>query len=84
MLYTLCRHCLLILGNAPTLANSGTVWAKLVSNAKVRRCLYNVEDGKHFAQAIVVSLVEHGYQDGLLISSRSDAYISYLFPGIKT
>ncbi|KAJ9679688.1 hypothetical protein PVL29_021573 [Vitis rotundifolia] len=58
---TRARHCLWILGNGPTLANSGTIWTKLVSNAKARGCFYNAEDDKNLAQAIATSLVEHGY-----------------------
>lgn len=60
MLCSMCRHCLWILGNGPTLENSGTIWARLVSNAKARGCFYNAEDDKNLAQAIATSLVEHG------------------------
>ena len=61
MLCSMCRYCLWILGHGPTLTNSGTIWAKLVSNAKARGCFYNVEDDKNLAESIATSLVEHGY-----------------------
>ena len=94
MLCSICRHCLWILGHGSTLENSGTIWAKLVSNAKARGCFYNVEEDKNLAQAIATSLVEHCYfhllqnMDSLLFtesrwkvcSSHSDACSSNLFP----
>ncbi|AQK45293.1 P-loop containing nucleoside triphosphate hydrolase superfamily protein [Zea mays] len=38
---TRARHCLWILGNATTLASSGSIWSDLVRDAKDRRCFFN-------------------------------------------
>ncbi|CAK9156532.1 unnamed protein product [Ilex paraguariensis] len=49
---TRARNCLWILGNGPTLINSGSVWKKLVMDAKARDCFYNAIDDRNLAQAI--------------------------------
>ncbi|KAK9275807.1 hypothetical protein L1049_023077 [Liquidambar formosana] len=50
---TRARHCLWILGNAWTLANSESVWEKLVRDAKDRNCFFNADDDKDLAKAIL-------------------------------
>ena len=60
---TLCRYCLWILGNGPTLEHSGTVWRKLVNDAKDRGCFHNAEDDDNLGRAITISLVELGKLD---------------------
>ncbi|CAI9110340.1 OLC1v1010346C1 [Oldenlandia corymbosa var. corymbosa] len=51
-------HCLWILGNSATLINSGSVWKKLVSDAKDRGCFYNARDDYKLAKAISCALLE--------------------------
>ena len=48
-----CRHCLWILGNAPTLSSSGTIWSKLVRDAKHRGCFFNAKDDKSIMNALM-------------------------------
>ncbi|TKY64709.1 ATP-dependent helicase [Spatholobus suberectus] len=55
---TRARHCLWILGNGTTLLNSGSVWKKLVIDAKKRGCFYNAQEDKCLAKALLYSLIE--------------------------
>ncbi|CAI9110339.1 OLC1v1010345C1 [Oldenlandia corymbosa var. corymbosa] len=55
---TRARHCLWILGNSATLTNSGSVWKKLVLDAKDRGCFYNARDDYKLARAISRALLE--------------------------
>jgi len=48
----LCRYCLWILGNASTLANSDSIWRKLIVDAKRRDCYHNADDDKKLARVI--------------------------------
>ncbi|KAK1304218.1 hypothetical protein QJS10_CPB11g02250 [Acorus calamus] len=41
---TRARYSLWILGNKPALTRSGSIWAKLVKNAKNRRCLFDASE----------------------------------------
>ncbi|KAH7664497.1 senataxin protein [Dioscorea alata] len=50
---TRARHCLWILGNAPTLSSSGTIWSELVRDAKNRDCFFNANDDKSIMNAIM-------------------------------
>ncbi|CAL5368945.1 unnamed protein product [Camellia sinensis] len=63
---TRARHCLWILGNSATLINSGSVWKKLILDAKSRGCFYDANDDKNLAQAIEGALVELNQVDTLL------------------
>ncbi|KAJ7000259.1 hypothetical protein NC653_010898 [Populus alba x Populus x berolinensis] len=63
---TRARFCLWILGNEATLVKSGSIWKKIVNDAKHRRCFYNAEEDESLAQAITESLIEHGRLDVLL------------------
>ncbi|KAH7851793.1 hypothetical protein Vadar_016547 [Vaccinium darrowii] len=65
---TRARHCLWILGNGATLINSGSVWKKLVVDAKARSCFYDANDDKNLAQAVAGALVELNQLDALLIT----------------
>ncbi|KAI4299678.1 hypothetical protein L6164_033112 [Bauhinia variegata] len=44
---TRARYYLWVLGNAATLVNSGSVWEKLVADAKNRGCFYSADDDKN-------------------------------------
>ncbi|KAF5953299.1 hypothetical protein HYC85_006155 [Camellia sinensis] len=70
-------HCLWILGNGATLINSGSVWKKLVVDAKARGCFYAANDDKNLAQAVGGALVELNQLDILLKPG------SFLFTGLK-
>lgn len=63
------RHCLWILGNGSTLVNSGSVWKKLVIDAKSRACFYNVQEDKKLALALAGCLIEIGQLDSLVARS---------------
>ncbi|AES99089.2 P-loop nucleoside triphosphate hydrolase superfamily protein [Medicago truncatula] len=49
---TRARYCLWILGNASTLANSDSIWRKLIVDAKRRDCYHNADDDKKLARVI--------------------------------
>ncbi|WOL07356.1 hypothetical protein Cni_G16096 [Canna indica] len=49
---TRARYCLWILGNAPTLISSGSIWARLVSDAKARNCFFDATEDRGIATAI--------------------------------
>jgi hypothetical protein len=52
------RHCLWIIGNSNTLEKSGSVWQKIVSDAKKRGCLFKSEDDKELHNAIIKAVIE--------------------------
>ncbi|KAH7664496.1 DNA helicase protein [Dioscorea alata] len=52
---TRARHCLWVLGNAPTLSSSGTIWSKLVCDAKNRGCFFDGKDDKSIMNAMMKS-----------------------------
>ncbi|PSS21431.1 Helicase MAGATAMA 3 [Actinidia chinensis var. chinensis] len=74
---TRARYCLWILGNGSTLKNSGSVWRKLVVDAKARGCFHNVDEDRDLALAIVAALVD---VDQLDIQLHID---SLLFSGAR-
>ncbi|GAB2286435.1 hypothetical protein Dimus_020842 [Dionaea muscipula] len=49
---TRARYWLWILGNGATLTNSGSVWKRLVDDAKSRGCYYDADDDCKLAQVI--------------------------------
>ncbi|KAB1205205.1 putative helicase MAGATAMA 3 [Morella rubra] len=49
---TRARHCLWIVGNESTLANSDSVWEALVLDAKNRQCFFNADEDKDLHKAI--------------------------------
>ncbi|EHA8591527.1 helicase SEN1 [Cocos nucifera] len=53
---TRARHCLWILGNGHTLLNSGSIWEKLVCDARDRGCFFNATEDKAIANAITDAL----------------------------
>ncbi|XP_054789623.1 uncharacterized ATP-dependent helicase C29A10.10c-like isoform X2 [Prosopis cineraria] len=55
---TRARHCLWILGNAEALKQSGSVWTKLVNDAKRRDCFHDADDDQSLARAIKDALLE--------------------------
>ncbi|KAL8472338.1 hypothetical protein ACS0TY_029523 [Phlomoides rotata] len=63
---TRARYCLWIIGNGATLLNSGSVWQKLVKNAKKRGCYYNAYEDKDLSLAIGNCIIEFGQLSSLL------------------
>ncbi|XP_074320392.1 helicase sen1-like [Silene latifolia] len=55
---TRARYCLWIVGSGSTLANSGTVWQDLVSDAKMRGCFYNADEAAEFKQSLKPGLIK--------------------------
>ncbi|XP_074320395.1 helicase sen1-like isoform X2 [Silene latifolia] len=55
---TRARYCLWIVGSGNTLARSGTVWQKLVSDAKTRGCFYNADEAADSKQASKPALIK--------------------------
>lgn len=60
------RHCLWILGNERTLANSESVWEALIRDAKNRQCFFNADEDKDLAKAILEVKKEFEQLDDLL------------------
>jgi hypothetical protein len=59
-------YCPWILGDGVTLLKSGSIWKKLVLDAKERGCFYEANEDKSLAQAITAALVELEELDILL------------------
>ncbi|XP_042520448.1 uncharacterized protein LOC122093949 [Macadamia integrifolia] len=74
---TRARYCLWVLGNGPTLINSGSIWRKLVLDAKDRGCFFNADHEKSLKEAIIAGLVELREFDKLLNTD------SLLFAGAR-
>ncbi|XP_062083051.1 helicase sen1-like isoform X2 [Humulus lupulus] len=62
---TRARYCLWIVGSGTTLVNSGSVWKKLVIDAKERNCFYNAEEDKSLTNAVITALLELNQLDVL-------------------
>ncbi|KAJ6368012.1 hypothetical protein OIU78_000563 [Salix suchowensis] len=62
---TRARYCLWILGNGATLVNSDTIWKKLVTDAKKRRCFYNADEDTSLSKAMMDASLELGQLDDL-------------------
>lgn len=67
--YGVFRHSLWVLGNGSTLENSGSIWQKLVIDAKSRGCFYDVQEDKKLAIAISGTLMDIGQLDTLVARS---------------
>ncbi|KAL8476403.1 hypothetical protein ACS0TY_028903 [Phlomoides rotata] len=63
---TRARYCMWILGNGATLLNSGSIWQKLVKDAKERGCYYNAYEDKDLSRATSNSIVKLGNFNSLL------------------
>ncbi|KAH9622148.1 hypothetical protein KSS87_022821 [Heliosperma pusillum] len=63
---TRARHCLWALGNERTLVRSESIWKKLVCNAQARNCLFNAEEDKSLAEAMINMKNELNQLDDLL------------------
>uniref|UniRef100_A0A803Q387 UvrD-like helicase ATP-binding domain-containing protein n=1 Tax=Cannabis sativa TaxID=3483 RepID=A0A803Q387_CANSA len=63
---TRARHCLWILGNERTLANSQSIWEALVIDAKERHCFYNADEDVGLAKAMLEMKKELDQFDDLL------------------
>ncbi|GLT68637.1 hypothetical protein SLA2020_408480 [Shorea laevis] len=55
---TRARHCCWIVGNEATLFNSGSIWKKLVTDAKERECFYNADEDRSLTKAMTTALIE--------------------------
>ncbi|CAN6240616.1 unnamed protein product [Urochloa humidicola] len=55
---TRAKHCLWIVGNVTTLANSRSVWQKIVKDALARGCLFDASDNKDLSNALVNAIIE--------------------------
>ncbi|KAF4404609.1 hypothetical protein G4B88_005995 [Cannabis sativa] len=60
---TRARYCLWIVGSGTTLVKSGSVWKKLVIDAKERNCFHNAEEDKNLTNAIIATLLELNQHD---------------------
>lgn len=58
------------MGSGTTLGNSGSVWKKLIIDAKERCCFHNAEEDKNLANAIVATLLERN-QTNVLVNADS-------------
>ncbi|PON87677.1 P-loop containing nucleoside triphosphate hydrolase [Trema orientale] len=67
---TRARYCLWIVGSGMTLVNSGSVWKKLVIDAKERCCFHSAEEDKNLANAIVAALLELN-QTNILVNAHA-------------
>ena len=54
------------MGNGATLVNSGSVWERLVQDAKARECFHDASDDKNLALAVAGALLELNQLDVLL------------------
>ncbi|KAG5534417.1 hypothetical protein RHGRI_022517 [Rhododendron griersonianum] len=55
---TRARYCLWILGNGTTLKNSGSVWKKIVADAKNRGFFHHADEDRNLSVAIIAALVD--------------------------
>ncbi|CAN6830556.1 unnamed protein product, partial [Brassica oleracea] len=55
---TRARHCLWVVGNETTLALSGSIWGKLISEARSRGCFFEAADEKNLRDAMNDALLE--------------------------
>ncbi|XP_033514673.1 uncharacterized protein [Nicotiana tomentosiformis] len=55
---TRARHCLWIFGNEATLKSSGSVWKKLVHDARVRGCFHDAHNDKDLVKAMAAALID--------------------------
>ncbi|WOL07350.1 hypothetical protein Cni_G16090 [Canna indica] len=66
---TRARYCLCVLGNGPTLTSSGSIWAKLVFDAKARKCFFDAAEDASIACAIASAFSESCTVDSLNMDS---------------
>ncbi|XP_019089194.1 PREDICTED: uncharacterized ATP-dependent helicase C29A10.10c-like [Camelina sativa] len=55
---TRARHCLWVIGNEMTLALSGSIWTKLISESRTRGCFFNAADDKNLSDAMSDALLD--------------------------
>ncbi|KAH0885406.1 hypothetical protein HID58_061502 [Brassica napus] len=55
---TRARHCLWVVGNETTLALSGSIWGKLISESRSRGCFFEAADEKNLRDAMNEALLE--------------------------
>ncbi|XP_039137509.1 uncharacterized protein LOC120275083 isoform X2 [Dioscorea cayenensis subsp. rotundata] len=68
---TRAKHCLWILGNAPTLSSSGTIWSKLVRDAKNRGCFFDAKDDKSIMNAMMKHCNDFGKINDQIYNTNS-------------
>ncbi|VVB02739.1 unnamed protein product [Arabis nemorensis] len=55
---TRAKHCLWVIGSETTLARSGSVWTKLISESRRRGCFFDVKDDQRLRDAMNDALLE--------------------------
>lgn len=55
---TRARHCLWVIGNETTLALSGSIWAKLISESKSRGCFFDAAEENNLRVAMNNALLQ--------------------------
>lgn len=70
---TRARYCLWIVGNGATLMNSGSVWERLILDAKARGCYHNADEDERLSHAITTAMIELG-QFGDLLNLNSPLF----------
>ncbi|KAG9442409.1 hypothetical protein H6P81_018263 [Aristolochia fimbriata] len=63
---TRAKYCLWILGHEPTLVSSGSIWEKVVNDAKNRECFFDADEDESLGKAIVNAKMDLGHFDCLL------------------
>ena len=60
------RYCLWIVGNGETLTNSGSIWERIVLDARSRGCYHNADEDDRLSHAITTSIIDLGQVGDLL------------------
>lgn len=55
---TRARHCLWVIGNETTLALSGSIWAKLITESKTLGCFFDAVDENNLRDAMNEALID--------------------------
>ncbi|XP_014518833.1 uncharacterized protein LOC106776048 isoform X1 [Vigna radiata var. radiata] len=63
---TRARYCLWIVGNGETLMNSGSIWERIVLDARSRGCYHNADEDDRLSHAITNSIIDLGQVGDLL------------------
>ncbi|XP_019086316.1 PREDICTED: uncharacterized protein LOC104720512 [Camelina sativa] len=69
---TRARHCLWVIGNEMTLALSGSIWTKLISESRTRGCFFNAADDKNLSDAMSDALLDDVSSSFRSFSIRND------------
>ncbi|KAG9442398.1 hypothetical protein H6P81_018252 [Aristolochia fimbriata] len=63
---TRAKYCLWIIGHEPTLVSSGSIWEKVLNDAKNRECFFDADEDESLGEAIVNTKMDLGHFDDLL------------------